>query len=452
MELIFLTLAILAIFGIGLSFAKGTMLSVSEGHYSIWAFLFYKEVVLIFSPIVLLAIYSVDNFHVLKMVKQDLVFTISLWVVFSFAAYFFLYILLLRLIFRSNLLFVERDELFDRVNERKIYLFSIAAISSGLILLSCSILFLGYEHAFLASIIMGKNVLHVRLENVYASSLPTQISYVISVSYWVSAIFAAYLLLSRNKLGFLLVFSIGMILASAGGAKAPVVQYIMLFVMAYVYISRPRISVFKVLFYLPLYMILLLTLIYYVVSLQVPDLDLLRFLKYLFDRLGIGQMAGVYETLSIGFQSYEYGWHMIPFASFFVDYPVFSKELMLFTEKREFSDTGVKNSLFIAEAFGIGGTILMVVSPFVMAFAYLIKGFLLFYSLRCLFGSIVTRVYFMPIFFLSTSLTGDFSSFVFQKGTILLLLVLGLFYLVKLVVQPFVLNRSNVFVATVPKS
>lgn len=68
----------------------------------------------------LLAIYSVDDFHVLKMVKQGLVFTISLWIVF-FSVYFFLYILLLRLlrlVFKGNLFFVEKDELFERITQQ----------------------------------------------------------------------------------------------------------------------------------------------------------------------------------------------------------------------------------------------------------------------------------------------------------------------------------------------
>jgi hypothetical protein len=176
--------------------------------------------------------------------------------------------------------------------------------------------------------------------------------------------------------------------------------------------------------------------LYFVVSLQIPNLDVETFFIYLIERLGVGQMTGVYETLSIGFQSSEYAWHVVPFASFFVDYPIFSKELMLYTEHYEHDQIGVKNSFFIAEAYGMGGTLIMFISPFVMAFAYILKGLLLYFTLKILFGGVVAKLYFIPVFFLSTNLTGDFSSFVLQKGTILLLLVFCLFYLMKILLNP----------------
>ncbi|QIB52609.1 hypothetical protein [Pseudomonas sp. OIL-1] len=438
LDSVFILFSILILFGVALPYAKGTIISASEGYSSIWSFIFYKEVALIFMPLVLLSIYPVSSFSGLMMVEQGLVFQISLWVIYSFAVYFVLLIFLLRYLFKRAALEVAGSDMVSSAGRSKISLFSISSIVAGASLLLVAISFLGYEHAFFVSLITGKNLLHVRLENTYASSLPSQISYVVGFSCWVSAIFAAYLLFLRNKLGCLVVFVVGFVLATAGGAKGPAINYVILFVMAYMFFFRPKVSVVKFSIMFPIYAALISSLMFYVVSLQVPDLDLQRFWQYLVSRLGVGQMAGVYETLSIEFQNPEYAWHTIPFASFFVDYPIFSKELMLFTEGRDYSATGVKNSLFIAEAFGIGGYLLMAISPFIMAFAYLIRSFILFYALRWFFGDIVAKIYVLPILFLSTTLTGDFSSFVFQKGTILLFLALGLVFVTKILISPFV--------------
>ena len=440
-ELLFLSVITLIALSIGLYLAKGTILSVTSGYNSIWALLYYKEIILIFVPIFLLSIFPVSDFKSLKMVDQSLVFKISIYVVFSFSVYFIVYVCLLRIFFKNRKLSIAKADLIKSFNKRKMLVFSISALVTGCFLLLFSILFLGYDHALLTSIITGENILHIRLHNAYHSNLPSQISYAITFSYWITAIFSAYLFFLNRKTSSVFVFLIGMLLATAGGAKAPFITYVILFVMAYLYINRPKISLFKLFFMIPLYIVFLLSLIYFIVSLQIPNLDFPRFMSYLIERFGMGQMAGVYETFSIDFNSPQYAWHMVPFASFFVDYPIFSKELMLFTEGREYASTGVKNSLFIAEAYGMGGIYLMLISPIVMAIAYLIKAYILFYSLLAFFGRIVAKVYFIPIFFLSTNLTGDFSSMVFQKGTILLILVLGLVYLVSGFVRVFLSFR-----------
>lgn len=95
-------------------------------------------------------------------------------------------------------------------------------------------------------------------------------------------------------------------------------------------------------------------------------------------------MAGTYETFSIQLHSTSFGWHAIPFANLFVDYPVFSKELMLLSEGGAYDSTGVKNSLFIAEAFGMGGWELALTSPLIFSFGYLIKLIIIYFSLKVL--------------------------------------------------------------------
>lgn len=411
---------------------RGTFLDFKN----IWSVIFYKQALLILLPVLLLSTINAKEFTSLKMVNQSDVFFISSLVLFSFFIFALFFLVLNRFFLKSKYINLS-SRVFTR-NSAVDY-FSVAAIFSGVFLLIFSILFLGYQHAFIASILSGVNILHVRLQNAYSTNLPSQLAYLITVSYWVAAIYSSLLATEKRYINSLFFFVVGVFLSSAGGSKAPVVDLFVFFVMGYLYfssISLKKVSFSKILLWFPVYISVIFIVLYYVVSLQIADLTISKFLIYLLERLGVGQMAGVYETFSIDFLLPGSAWHMIPFANLFVDYPIFSKELMLFTENREFSDTGVKNSFFIAEAYGMGGWFLMIVSPVWMAFAYIIKIFILSFFLKYAFGESVRDVYLLPLFFLSTNPTGDFSSFAFQKGTLLLVFTLILIYLFLFVFKP----------------
>lgn len=411
---------------------RGTFLDFKN----IWSVIFYKQALLILLPVLLLSTINAKEFTSLKMVNQSDVFFISSLVLFSFFIFALFFLVLNRFFLKSKYINLS-SRVFTR-NSAVDY-FSVAAIFSGVFLLIFSILFLGYQHAFIASILSGVNILHVRLQNAYSTNLPSQLAYLITVSYWVAAIYSSLLATEKRYINSLFFFVVGVFLSSAGGSKAPVVDLFVFFVMGYLYFSSnslKKVSFSKILLWFPVYISVIFIVLYYVVSLQIADLTISKFLIYLLERLGVGQMAGVYETFSIDFLLPGSAWHMIPFANLFVDYPIFSKELMLLTENREFSDTGVKNSFFIAEAYGMGGWFLMIVSPVWMAFAYIIKIFILSFFLKYAFGESVRDVYLLPLFFLSTNPTGDFSSFAFQKGTLLLVFTLILIYLFLFVFKP----------------
>lgn len=430
----FLLFSVVIIFGssIFLCLKKGTFLDFKN----IWSVIFYKQALLILLPVLLLSIINAKEFVALRMVNQSDVFFISSLVLFSFFVFALFFLVLNRVFLKSKYINLSsRVYVYDSAVDY----FSIAAVFSGVFLLTFSILFLGYQHAFITSIFSGVNVLHVRLQNAYSTNLPSQLAYLMTVSYWIAAIYSGLLATEKRYVNSLFFFVVGVFLSSAGGAKAPVANLLIFFVMSYLYYSSfslKKVSFSKILLWFPVYISAIFIILYYVVSLQVADLTISKFLIYLLERLGVGQMAGVYETFSINFLLPESAWHMIPFANLFVDYPVFSKELMLFTENREFSDTGVKSSFFIAEAYGMGGWFLMIVSPVWMAFAYIIKIFILSFFLKFAFGESVRDIYLLPLFFLSTNPTGDFSSFAFQKGTLLLVFTLIFVYLFLFVFKP----------------
>lgn len=415
-------------------FMKNTPFELGRDGKYVWAFIFYKEMVLIILPVLLLMFHSVDEFESLRVTKQEDVARISFYICSTLCVlHLFLSFFYRLLTHKLSIGFYPSNLV---ISERKHYLFALSTIFSGLFLFIFSSIFLNYKHAFIYSFI-GEELITVRLANVYASSLPTQLAFLISFSWWIAAIFSGYLLYKKSVSFFILIFVIGLILASAPGDKAPVIQYIMLFVMSYIFFYQIKYSISKLILFIIIYGVLLIFIVYQVVAIQIPGLTLQDFIIYIVERLGVGQMAGVYETLSSEFFVEGSWWHMIPFSHFFVDYPIFSKELMLFTEDYDFDRIGVKNSFFIAEAFGMGGYVLMLFSPIIVSLAYVIKIIIVFSILRLFFSLVVAQIYTLPVVFLSSNLTGDLSSFVFQKSLILIILALIIVYGVKLFISLF---------------
>lgn len=444
MYLLILLSAIVIFSSILFYYAKNTFLSPSMHGGGLWSLLFYKEVVFILVPVFLLSVYPVSSFYSLKMVKQEMVNEISILIVFTLFIFLSLFISFIKLFNSKKIFFFNTTFFCDLDFNRQVRIFSRGAVLLGGGLLVVSMIFLGYEHAFVSSIINGVNVLHVRLSNTYNSGLPTQVSYIISVSSWISAIYCSFLLFNGEKIKAILYFFVGAALVTASGDKAPILEYIILIVTSYIIFFRPKMNFIKIALYTPFYFTSLLFLLYYAVSLQIEDLNFSSFIIYLFERAGIGQVAGVYEALSIDFKNPDFFWHSVPFASLFLDYPIFSKELMLYTEGANYDATGVKNSYFIAESNGIGGINFMLFSPLLMAVAYFIKAFLICTFLKILGGEGVQKLYTLPLLFLSTRLTGDLSPMLFQKGTILLLIILSCIILFSWVLNLLFPVRLNI--------
>lgn len=424
MDLIFLTTVLIVLVLTVLMLSKGSVLCIKSCP---WGFLFYKELFFIFPSIFLVLIYGVDNFHSFKMVDQKDVLLTSWLIIYAVFGFIFFVVLISRFGLKYSF-FTKETRNFFRSEDFALRVFSYSAVYSGLLLLVFSIVFFDYQHALFSTILSGENLLKARLENAYKSSLPSQVSYLISISVIIGSILAAYLRFMNNKITSNLILVVTFFMATAAGSKAPFLNVIVIYVISYFYFFRPKINFFKLVLYGSIYFFLLIMLLFYVVSLQIPNLDSERFLLYLLERLGVGQMAGTFETFSLKFQSNEYFLHSIPFASFIIDYPIFSKDLMLYTEGAEFDNTGVKNSLFIAESYGMGGVFLVALSPLIFALGYSIKLLIIYFSLKLFFAKIVARMYTLPFLFLTTPLTGDISSIMFQKGTILLVIVFISFY------------------------
>ena len=135
-------------------------------------------------------------------------------------------------------------------------------------------------------------------------------------------------------------------------------------------------------------------------------------------------MAGVYETFGLeksgSLPKGDFYWHMFPGASLFVNYIDYQKALMMVTEGYGYSEMGVKNSYFIAEAFAIGGYPLMFLSPFIVAFSTALGLIVLVDLLKRIVGSKLSWPIAMLLCVKTQSITGGFSSFPLLKGVILI--------------------------------
>jgi hypothetical protein len=148
---------------------------------------------------------------------------------------------------------------------------------------------------------------------------------------------------------------------------------------------------------------------------------------FLFKRLLIGQMAGIYEQFSLYIYDPTYAWHAIPFASLLTEYPIFHKDLMLISEGiSDPASIGVKVTHFPAEAYAIAGWIGVALAPFILALSFLLNYFLMLFFLSKFL--ITNRNYAIMItsllmsFFLVT--TGGVTELVFFKLTILMCILL----------------------------
>ena len=104
---------------------------------------------------------------------------------------------------------------------------------------------------------------------------------------------------------------------------------------------------------------------------------------------------------------------------------------MLYTEGSDIDGSGVKNSLFIAEAYAMGGWFFLIVSPVLMAIGFHIRMLMLNKTLSYAFSVPVATFFSTPLLFLTGCLTGDFSSFALHKGTVLLFLIFLPFLIAK---------------------
>lgn len=424
MEAILLSLlGSLLIIALALVGFRGTVLDLSFARKNLWPLLWYEQLALVLVPLFVVSALGIDGLDVFFVAQPGLELNVALVVLLSLLSYVgglivFLRFIRFKTVCRESIYVIEK---LDR--------FALAALLLSLALVVL-FSFLSFRHAFLEALFRGTPLLEVRLANVYGSRVPSQLLSLLLLLSYVLSIAAGYVMQWKKGRG-LIYWGFALFFAAAPGNKAPIVVSVVLFVLSYATSLSGKISFLRIsstIFLLPVGGLLL----YFAVSLQMPGLTPVEFGRYLLNRLGAGQMAGVYETYALAEQGSipegAYYWHAIPFARFFVDYVDYQKMLMMVTEGYAYEEMGVKNTLFIAEAYAIGGLPLAVASPLIVAFSTAIGLALLFKVLKWFFSSEVAVLFTVPLYLLTHNITGGFSHYPLLKGLLLLIFQLMLLW------------------------
>lgn len=288
------------------------------------------------------------------------------------------------------------------------------------------VFFYGVRHAFFDAIFKGESLLNTRLDNKYATSIPSFILSIFNIFIYFSIIVFSFSKIEKKSIMLFCVFILLYLLTYDGG-KAHlfngVIIYILIKLSKLNRISLNLSSVFKFFLILIFFIFLLI----YVVKIQYPEFNNEQLTKYFINRLGVGQMGGAYEQFNLNLYDPRYVYHSIPFASLFLDYPVFQKDLMLVSEGiLDPTRTGIKNSLFISEASAFGWFYL-ILSPFIVGFntAISIALIALFLSKFYLGDRVLSFKISTFLFLCMNALTGGFSEYIFFKSTIIIIISIG---------------------------
>lgn len=423
-ESLFIISVIFVVFTLGFTLLKGSFLDLDASKGFIWSLYLYKEFFMISLPLVLLNLFSLNELDSsLTFTRQEDVSWISMLSLLFISLTFLLIVLMTKLI---NINYDPERVRFYIKNSNKINDFSFSFAAVGVILLLVAILFFNYNHSFIKAALFGGNVLSYRLHNAYGSNVPTYLMYLISLSYIVCSLYSGAMFgLERKKKGIVYLV-LAILLSSAGGAKAPVVTSLLIVVTSYLSVSMKKISIKRILFFI-IWLPFIYFFIYFVVSFQIPELNFEIYNKYLLERIGTGQMAGVFEVFSLPSKLQgDFYLHMVPFASIFFDYIPYDKALMMYVENYDFSEMGVKNSFFISEAYGIGGLGFLVASPLLFAFNFVMGIKILFWYLKITVGPEIASFIAIPLSLLTFSVSGGISSYVFFKGLILNIILISI--------------------------
>ena len=303
------------------------------------------------------------------------------------------------------------------------------------------IIIFGLKHSFISSILGGGSLLDVRLSNSYSGMPTILISFYsflnILFSCAVGFYFSRFSVFHKIVLILMIIF-----FTSFFGGKSPIINsFILLF---FSYMS----SFSKIKFNLKTFLISIFSFIfilyslYFIISIQFNSFAENDFFEFIVNRVGVGQIHGVYEQFALQLRNQNYIYHTIPFANFFYDYTPFNKDLMMHTWGYNLgseSETGVMNSLFIGEALAIGGYNLVFFSPLIVAFNFCLIAYFMVFFLKEIFKfplkeaqkvSILTVVAFIGF-------TTDITGVLLFKSLIMIFIFISLIYilftLVKLV-------------------
>lgn len=402
---------------------KGTIFGLSFKNQSYHGFFILYPIILSIVPsVLLLNTFPITDFWVAFKVKQDSVFYISIIIIISYI--FFLLILYFVSRIYPRYFFISTD--YDSPCKKKYILVVRFVISFSLIIILLLWFIFGQGHSFSLAI----------MDNVSVSTFRMTISehpltkfakyFFIIIGPLIIAIIASPVYVNNKKERVLSVILL-LYIASWGGGKEPILILFIVGFIVYCTTNKVKVSI-KAIFLSVLFILFILFITYHIVLLQYENLNINEFLDYFSQRVFVAQMIGVYEEFNIHLFNTDYIFHGLPFASFFVDYPIFHKDLMMVSEDRYDATTiGIKNTYFIAEAYGMGGWPLLLISPFIFGVNLAISYIIVLYIFNKLFpySDGINKLIVSVFLFSYMKVTGGFSDLMLFKNLIMLLILLS---------------------------
>lgn len=397
-------------------------ISLNKGNY-LGFFVFYDLIIYIIPSVLLLNYFPIDNFWVAFKVKQNTIFYISILIIFLMCLYFFM---LKRLAIINNKYFILKSYIpLQSYQEKKIKVFLFLSIIVCIVMILLFWTLLGIGHSFSLSFLNDVSISELRFDIKERKETKFAKHLFIFITPFFTAILGSGIY-KKPIVKWVLLIGV-LFIASWGGSKGPLLTVFIVYFASYATFNKVKIN-FKLVLKVIFLIIILLFLVYRVVLFQYSEMtEIGLFFNYFSQRVFVAQMIGVYEQFNLLIQDSMYIWHGVPFASSFMEFPVFHKDLMLISEDRvDASAIGIKNTLFIAEAYAMGGLYLLVFSPFWMAFVYSVNyRWMTFVTNKYIFNNLeyTKRIVALSIFSY-VSVSGGFSDLMFFKITILMTLLL----------------------------
>jgi len=406
---------------------KGTFLEASWKKRGFAGFILGKEIFLLIIPGVILYTFGIYKNFVYFYVTDESVQEATIYALYALLLFVITFSAISKVFFRHKFLLIKSvPVLVDRdvVLIDRLYRITIFSIASVLILFLAG----GMRHALLSNILSGSDLMEVRLQNRYATSIPTVVMSFFRFLFVLNGILFGLSYSRLNRIQKVVGVVLILFAVTFFGDKAPIFSVLILAILAHLSVSN-RFSLAKIAKYSLLMGGVSLIVLYAISYVQFGGIDFSSFIEFLIFRAGLGQIGGVYEQFAVRLHNSDYIWHSIPFANLMVDYPIYNKDLMmmLWGSNVAADETGVVNSLFVGEAFAIGGYALVWISPAIVAMNYCLAIVLLSKFLLRFFGysqgaaRIILQLLIPSIFIL----TGDIAGLLFGKLLVMMLFFFG---------------------------
>jgi len=436
-EALLVALLFIFLFLFSLFYLRNTPLEVSFRRGGFAGLFLFREILgLIGTAAVILNIYSPEDFHGFRNTSEQSVFPISLILIYALFVFVIFVGAALKLLFRGVYARQYASQLsggaeLGESGYQSLVKLGLVLALAGLLVNFAGVLLYGARHAFLTALISGESLLSVRLSNIYVANMPTVFNSFMSFCATLLVVILGAVSYRKHRMVAWFFAIVVLYLSTFGGGKAPLVNSVIIYFVSYASFAGWKVKLKTVGTFL-VSVCVVFGLVYFAVWVQLGGVTIGEFSWYIVNRLGVGQMAGVYEQFNLKIQNVNYIWHAVPFAGFFIDYPIFQKDLMMASEYvLDASATGLKNSLFISEAYAFGGFLLVALSPAIVGISYALSIFVVYYLISRLFvcnevaALKISGLFFVPYL----TLTGGFSEWLFMKALIMLLIFIAPIYL-----------------------